>query len=99
MKSFLYTETDDTCAICGTRGDEILSIHHIDGNRKNDCYENTIVLCHNCHHKHHQGKGLTRDQIEERKKHLIQKTLTQYGVNALKIAKRNGFGVIAMPFL
>lgn len=27
------------------------------------------------------------------------KTLTQYGLNALKIANRNGFGVVAMPFL
>jgi len=25
--------------------------------------------------------------------------MTTYGLNALKIARRNGFGVIAMPFL
>jgi hypothetical protein len=99
LKSFLYTETDDTCACCGIRGGEILTIHHIDGNHKNNRYANTIILCHNCHQKHHLGKGLTREQIEDRKRHLIHKTLTQYGLNALKIAKRNGFGVIAMPFL
>ena len=58
-----------------------------------------IVLCHNCHQQHHQDKGLTLEQIENRKRHLIQKTLTQYGLNAMKIASRNNFGVIAMPFL
>jgi hypothetical protein len=95
----LYTETDDTCAICGLRGISVLTIHHIDGNRGNNVYENLIVLCHNCHHRHHQGKGLTEEQIIDRKRHLILKTLTQYGLNALKIAGRNSFGVVAMPFL
>ena len=99
LKDRLLGETDDTCAICGIRGNEILTIHHIDGNSTNDVYENAIILCHNCHHKFHTNKGLSLDQIEDRKRHLIQKTLTQYGLNALKIADRNNFGVIAMPFL
>ena len=71
----------------------------MDGNRSNNVYENKIILCHNCHHKYHQNKGLTTEHIKTRKRHLIQKTLTQYGLNALKIADRNNFGVIAMPFL
>lgn len=58
-----------------------------------------IVLCHNCHHRHHQGKGLTKTQIIDRKRHLMLKTITQYGLNAMKIAERNGFGIVAMPFL
>ena len=29
----------------------------------------------------------------------MYKTVTTYGLNALKIAARNNFGVIAMPFL
>jgi hypothetical protein len=99
LKDYLYGETDDACAICGIRGAEILTAHHIDGNHSNNTYANTIVLCHNCHQKHHEKKGLTTERIEDRKRHLIQKTLTQYGLNALKIAARNNFGVIAMPFL
>jgi len=99
LKDRLLSETDDSCANCGIRANETLTIHHIDGDHSNDVYENTIVLCHNCHHKFHNDKGLSLTQIEDRKRHLIQKTLTQYGLNALKIADRNGFGVIAMPFL
>jgi hypothetical protein len=95
----LFAETDDACAICGIRGINILTIHHIDGDRTNAKYDNKIVFCHNCHGQHHQDKGLSREQIENRKRHLIQKTITTYGLNALKIADRNNFGVIAMPFL
>ncbi len=29
----------------------------------------------------------------------MAKTLTTYGLNALKLADRNDFGVVAMPFL
>jgi hypothetical protein len=95
----LFVETDDSCAICGIRGIGVLTEHHIDADRSNNTYHNLIVLCHNCHHAHHNGKGLTNRQIVDRKRHLIQKTLTTYGLNAMKIASRNGFGVVAMPFL
>ena len=95
----LFGETDDACAICGVRGPERLTRHHIDGNPDHDTYDNKIVLCHNCHNQHNQNKGLTREAIETRKRHLIFKTLTQYGVSALKIARRNNFGVVGMPFL
>jgi len=95
----LYGETDDSCALCRQGDVEALTVHHIDGDEQNDTYENTIVLCHNCHQRHHQDKGITRAQIETRKRHLIQKTVTIYGVNAMKIAARNNFGVVALPFL
>jgi hypothetical protein len=95
----IYFETDDSCAICGAKGIDVLSEHHIDSNRSNNDYDNLIVLCHNCHHKITNGKGLSKVKIEDRKRHLIHKTMTIYGLNALKIAKRNNFGVIAMPFL
>ena len=98
IHDLIYIETDDSCSICGTRGIAILSEHHIDGHRSNNSYDNLIVLCHNCHHSLHNSKGLTNDQIKEREKHLIQKTITTYGLNAMKIAARNNFGVIAMPF-
>ncbi|MAT96596.1 MAG: hypothetical protein CL608_05580 [Anaerolineaceae bacterium] len=99
LEDWLLSETDDSCAICGIRGNQILTIHHIDNDHSNNVYDNTIILCHNCHNQHHQDKGLTRNHIENRKRHLIQKTLTQYGLNAMKIANRNRFGVVAMPFL
>jgi len=95
----IYIEADDSCAICGTRGIAILSEHHIDSDRSNNEYDNLIVLCHNCHHKITNNKGLSRKKIQDRKRHLIHKTITTYGLNAMKIAKRNNFGVIAMPFL
>lgn len=99
LEDWLYGEVDDSCAICGVRDRQVLTIHHIDGDHSNDAYDNQIVLCHNCHNRHHQSKGLSEEQIRDRKRHLIAKTVTTYGVNALKIADRNGSGVIAMPFL
>jgi HNH endonuclease len=99
LNDLLFIETDDACAICGVRGPQILAIHHIDGNHQNNVYDNAIVLCYNCHSQYHQNKGLTLGEIENRKRHLIQKTLTQYGLNAMKIADRNNFGVVALPFL
>ena len=95
----IYLETDDSCAICGTKGIDVLSEHHIDSDRSNNEYDNLIVLCHNCHHKITNGKELSKTKIEERKRHLIHKTMTTYGLNALKIARRNKFGVIAIPSL
>ncbi len=96
---YLYTETDDSCGLCGLRGAQALTVHHIDGNSANDVYENTIVLCYNCHMRYNQQKGITEDEIRVRKRHLMHRTVTTYGVNALKIAARNDFGVVAMPFL
>ena len=95
----LYTETDDSCGLCGLRGAQALTIHHIDSDAANDVYENTIVLCHNCHTRYHEQKGIREDEIRVRKRHLMHRTVTTYGVNALKIAARNNFGVVAMPFL
>ena len=95
----LYQEVDDSCALCGSRGTDLLTIHHIDGDRKHNTYENQIVLCHNCHNRYHARKGITGIQIRTRKRHLIEKSLTPYGVNALKMAARNKVGVAAAPFL
>ena len=99
MEDRLYAETDDTCANCRAPDRPSLTIHHIDGDSTNNAYDNQIVLCYNCHTRHHQGKGLDVAQIRDRKRHLIAKTVTTFGVNALKVAARNGEGVIAMPFL
>ena len=81
------------------RGSACLTEHHIDCNRANNTYDNIIVLWHNCHHSFHNDKGLSEEEVRGRKRHLIHKTITTYGLNAMKIAMRNDFGVIAMPFL
>lgn len=98
-KEILFLETSYSCAYCGIRQIENLTIHHIDGNPQNNKYDNQIVLCHNCHHRCENKKGISLKNIKEKKKILIYKTLTQYGVNALKMAYRNDFGIIALPFL
>ena len=98
-KDLLFIETDDTCALCGEKERRALTIHHIDGDDSNNVYDNQIVLCHNCHSRHHNHKGVPKIAIVDRKRHLIARTVTQYGINALKIAARNNFGVVAMPFL
>ena len=67
LEDLLHFETDDSCAICGNRGINILTIHHIDGDHNNNVYDNTILLCHNCHHKYHQNRGLSLDDIKKRK--------------------------------
>ena len=96
---YIFNETDNSCALCGLKGLQSLTEHHIDGNKKNNEYDNLIILCWNCHQRFNQNKGIDINQIQTTKKFLIIKTLTLFGVNALKIAKRNNFGVIAMPFL
>lgn len=99
LEDRLYGEVDDSCANCGVRDRQNLTVHHIDDDRSNNVYDNQIVLCHNCHTRHHQGKGLTTEQVRDRKRHLLARTITTFGLNAMKIAARNGEGVIAMPFL
>jgi predicted transcriptional regulator len=95
----LFEEVEYACAYCGQHGKENLTIHHIDHNKSNNEYDNQIILCHNCHHRYNQNKGISKDDILKLKLHLIKKTLTQYGINALKISYRNNFGVIAMPYM
>ena len=35
VTDWVYLETDDSCATCGARGDHLLTVHHIDGDRSN----------------------------------------------------------------
>jgi len=74
-KEKLYIETDYSCAYCGQKGLDNLSVDHIDGKnaRKANSYDNLIVLCHNCHHRKTNGKGITLDQIKKLKN--LQKIL------------------------
>lgn len=98
-EDILFLESDNSCSRCGTKGRDKLSIHHLDGNRSNNDYDNQIVLCHNCHHRLNTNKGVSSEEIKNIKRLLIRKTLTQAGVNALKIANRKGFVIGSEFFL
>ena len=95
----VYIETEGACANCGLKEARALTIHHLDATEpKSELYDNKIVLCHNCHQCHHQGKGPTKNELNIIKARLIVKTLTRPGLNALKIAARKN-GVSASPFM
>lgn len=95
----LFSETDGACALCGFKDLRALTIHHLEqSNPKNENYDNKLLLCHNCHHSHHQDKGASADDLSAIKRCLILKTLTVPGANAMKSAYRRD-GVVAMPFL
>jgi hypothetical protein len=99
IEEMLFSETDGSCAYCGIKDYRVLTIHHIiQQDPKDESYDNKIILCHNCHHLYHQGKGPSQQDLNIIKKRLICKTLTQQGVNALKEAYRNGL-VVASPYL
>lgn len=38
------------CARCRKRDKRVLSVHHKDGNRRNNKIKNLVWLCLNCHH-------------------------------------------------
>lgn len=44
----------EECEICSSTVD--LLIHHIDGNRDNNCEDNLVVTCDACHNKIHTAK-------------------------------------------
>lgn len=99
IEEILFSETDGTCAFCGTKDYRVLTIHHIIQSKpKNESYDNKIVLCHNCQHLYHEQKCPSLEDLLVIKKRLIYKTLTQQGINALKEAYRKDF-VIASPYL
>ena len=98
VSDLVQAETDGACAYCGIKDFRVLTEHHIEqAEPKDQSYDNRIVLCHNCHHLHHEGKGATKDEIKEIKRRLICKTLSRHGVNALKECYRNG-RVVASPY-
>ena len=46
----------DSCSMCGySAHPEILEVHHVDHNRRNNHWENLAVICPNCHKLHHFG--------------------------------------------
>ena len=55
LKTYLFNKYNNKCARCGWgeknryTGNIPLEIEHIDGNYLNNCEENLILLCPNCH--------------------------------------------------
>ena len=45
------------CKRCKIRDFRLLSVHHLDENRKNNKIENLIWLCYNCHYLIHRNKA------------------------------------------
>ncbi len=43
------------CELCGLVEPEILEVHHIDRNRRNNRDDNLLLICPNCHRKIHRG--------------------------------------------
>ena len=99
IRQLLIEETDGACSYCGIKDYRILTEHHIEQTEpKNQSYDNRIILCHNCHHLYHEGKGPSEKDIKEIKRRLIGKILTRQGVNAVKESYRKGC-VVAAPYL
>lgn len=55
IRFYLLEQSNNKCSECGwsrvnpTTGKIPLSVHHIDGNSKNNNKDNLVVLCPNCH--------------------------------------------------
>lgn len=47
------------CDLCNITDIHILTIHHIDENRKNNSLDNLQLLCYNCHYKIHHEQSST----------------------------------------
>lgn len=43
------------CQICGLKEPDILVVHHKDGDRGNNVYDNLVIICPNCHARIHKG--------------------------------------------
>lgn len=98
VKDRLYLEADNGCGFCGLRDARALTIHHIEHDGKVDnSYDNLLVLCHNCHTTYHRHKGISKAEIVSVKRRCILKTLTPFGLNALKIAYRKRY-IAGTPF-
>ncbi len=56
-KAFLISEgIPQECNMCGTKDVRVLSVHHKDGNHRNNVVSNLVWLCLNCHHLTHHYK-------------------------------------------
>lgn len=49
-KTLIENGISPICARCGEKDQRVLTVHHKDGNRKNNTIKNLVWLCLNCHH-------------------------------------------------
>src|SRR6266536_2254834 len=100
IRQQVLEEAGYQCVYCGHRDGLNLTIHHIlrtrDGGKTS--FYNLMALCYNCHHRVDESNTIADKELRRLKRYLIHKRLTQAGVNALKIAYNNSFGVVAAPF-
>lgn len=72
VRDYLLEKANYRCSLCGwheinpTTNLVPLEVHHIDGNYKNNSYENLQVLCPNCHALTPNYKSLNKDSNRER---------------------------------
>ncbi len=100
VRLLVFDESGYQCAFCGHRDGLNLTAHHITPEKEGGktTFYNLIALCYNCHHRVDETKSISRKDIRRLKRHLVHRRLTQAGLNALKLAYKNPFGVIATPF-
>ncbi len=66
------------CNKCKIDDLELLVVHHIDYNHSNNNVENLEILCANCHHKIHFGKGHNRRKLYKFKEYINNKGIDIY---------------------
>src|SRR5579875_935114 len=49
-KHLSYIKFQNRCSVCHIDVAEVISIHHINGNHKDNRIENLHLVCFNCHH-------------------------------------------------
>ncbi len=100
VRNIVIDESGHQCSYCGQRDGMNLTLHHIVPEREGgkSIPNNLIALCFNCHHRVEDTKTISEKEIRRLKRYMVHRRLTQAGVNALKIAYHNPFGVIATPF-
>ena len=73
-RTIAFKEYDNKCEICGyDEHIEILEVHHIDKNRKNNIIKNLIILCPNHHKMLHRKVAI----LEKRKLVIVYKRTLQ----------------------
>ena len=75
IRRYLFEKYHSSCARCGwheinpVTGKSPLEVEHIDGNHENNCEENLILLCPNCHSLTPTYKSLNKGHGRNRRKY------------------------------
>ncbi len=63
----------EVCFLCEKNDKRILTVHHIDKNRKNNTITNLVCLCQNCHFLIHHYEDIQKDFSVKHKKYATRK--------------------------